>query len=211
MKLYDTPLAPNPRRVRWFMAEKGIEDIEIVTLNLMKGEHRTPEYLGKAGLPNVPALELDDGTMITESVAICRYLESRYPEPNLFGRTPEETAVVEMWTRRGEMLVATPMMVGVRHTHPAMGALEQQNPAVGEYNKEAALRACRILDRRLAESEWLAGDRLTIADIIAFIGLDFGRMIKLVPPEDLSHLGRWMAVMRARPAAKAGMPQPQAA
>ena len=141
MKLYDTPLAPNPRRVRWFMAEKGIDDVEVVSLNLIKGEHKTPDYLSKAGLANVPALELDDGTTITESVAICRYLESRYPEPNLFGRTPEETALIEMWMRRAEMLVATPLMVGVRHTHPAMAALEQQNPAVGEYNKEAATRA----------------------------------------------------------------------
>ena len=99
MKLYDTPLAPNPRRVRWFMAEKGIEDIEIVPLNLIQGDHKTPDYLERAGLPNVPALEMDDGTTITESVAICRYLESRYPEPNLFGRTPEETAVIEMARR----------------------------------------------------------------------------------------------------------------
>ena len=96
MKVYDTPLAPNPRRVRWFMAEKGINDIEVVTLNLMEGQHRTPDYLRKAGLPNVPMLELDDGTCITESVAICRYLESRYPSPNLFGRTPEATAVIEL-------------------------------------------------------------------------------------------------------------------
>ena len=79
MKIYDTPLAPNPRRVRWFMAEKGITDVEVVTLNLFEGQHKTPEYLGKAGLPNVPMLELDDGTCITESVAICRYLESKYP------------------------------------------------------------------------------------------------------------------------------------
>lgn len=211
MKLYDTPLAPNPRRVRWFMAEKGIKDIEIVTLNLIQGEHKTPEYLSKAGLANVPALELDDGTTITESVAICRYLESRYPEPNLFGRTPEETAVIEMWLRRAEMLVATPFMLGVRHTHPALAALETQNPTVAEYNREAGLRACKVLDRRLGESEWLAGDRLTIADIVAFIGIDFGRMIKLAPPEELKHLARWMEAMRARPAAKAGMPQPQAA
>lgn len=211
MKLYDTPLAPNPRRVRWFMAEKGIDDIEVVTLNLIQGEHKTPEYLAKAGLANVPALELDDGTTITESIAICRYLESRYPEPNLFGRTPEETAVIEMWTRRAEMLVATPMMLGVRHTHPALAALEKQDPIIAEYNKQSALRACRILDRRLAESEWLGGARLTIADIVAYIGLDFGRMIKLAPPEELSHLGRWMAVMRERPASKAGMPQAQTA
>jgi glutathione S-transferase len=205
MKLYDTPLAPNPRRVRWFMAEKSITDIEVVQLNLIKGEHKTPDYLAKAGLPNVPALELDDGTTITESVAICRYLESRYPEPNLFGRTPEETALIEMWMRRAEMMVATPMMLGVRHTHPALAALEQQNAAVGDYNTEAGLRALKFFDRRLGESEWLAGDRLTIADIIGFVGLDFGRLIKVTPPPELTNVGRWHAAMSARPAAKAGM------
>lgn len=205
MKLYDTPLAPNPRRVRWFMAEKGIEDIEIVRLNLMEGGHKTAGYLAKAGLPNVPALEMDDGTTITESVAICRYLESRYPEPNLFGRTPEETAVIEMWTRRAEMLVATPIMVGVRHTHPAMAALETQNPAVAEHNMASGMRALKLLDRRLAESEWLGADRLTIADIVGFIGIDFGRLIKVRPPEDLAHVARWAQAMRERPAAKAAM------
>lgn len=207
MKLYDTPLAPNPRRVRWFMAEKGIEDIEIETLNLMEGTHKTPSYIRKAGLPNVPMLELDDGTCITESIAICRYLESRYPEPNLFGRTPKETAVIEMWTRRAEMLVATPLMLGVRHTHPMMGKLEQQNPEVGDYNLKAGVKALKVLDRRLSDSEWLAADRLTIADIVAFVGLDFGRMIKLQPPEELTHVCRWHAAMKARPAAAAGMPQ----
>ena len=206
MKLYDTPLAPNPRRVRWFMAEKGIDDVEVVVLNLMEGHHKTPDYLAKAGLANVPMLEMDDGTCITESIAICRYLESRYPEPNLFGRTPEETAVIEMWMRRGEMLVATPMMVAVRHMHPAMGRLEQQDPAVGAYNKEAATRALKVLDRRLAEGEWLAADRLTIADIVTFVGIDFGRMIKFRAPDDLVHVERWAAAMKSRPAAAAGMP-----
>jgi glutathione S-transferase len=209
MKLYDTPLAPNPRRVRWFMAEKGIEDLEVVTLNLIKGEHKTPDYLAKAGLANVPALELDDGTTITESIAICRYLESRYPEPNLFGRTPQETAVIEMWLRRAEMMVATPLMLGVRHTHPALAALEQQNPAIGDYNKQAGLKALKVLDRRLAEREWLAADRLTIADIVGFVGLDFGRLIKLSAPPELTNVGRWAEAMRSRPAAKAGMPAPQ--
>jgi len=207
MKIYDTPLAPNPRRVRWFMAEKNITDIEVITLNLMEGQHKTPAYLAKAGLANVPMLEMDDGTCVTESVAICRYLESRYPEPNLFGRTPEEAAVIEMWLRRVEMMVATPLMIGVRHTHPAMGALEQQVPPVGEYNLQAATRALKVLDRRLAESPWLAGDRLTIADIVAFIGLDFGRMIKFRVPDELTNVARWADAMRARPAAAAGMPQ----
>jgi glutathione S-transferase len=207
MKVYDTPLAPNPRRVRWFMAEKAIDDVEVITLNLMEGQHKTPDYLAKAGLANVPMLEMDDGTCITESIAICRYLESRYPEPNLFGRTPEETAVIEMWMRRAEMMVATPLMIGVRHTHPAMGALEQQTPVVGEHSLQGAVRALKVLDRRLGESEWLAADRLTIADIVAFTGVDFGRMIKFRPPEELTHVCRWAEAMRTRPAAKAGMPQ----
>jgi len=211
MKIYDTPLAPNPRRVRWFMAEKAITDIEVVTLNLLEGQHKTPEYLAKAGLANVPMLELDDGTCVTESIAICRYLESLYPEPNLFGRTPMETAIIEMWMRRAEMLVATPLMIGVRHTHPAMGALEQQVPAIGEHNITGATRALKVLDRRLGESEWLGAERLTIADIVAFVGLDFGRMIKFRPPEEMAHVARWAEAMRARPAAKAGMPERSAA
>ena len=211
MKLYDTPLAPNPRRVRWFMAEKGIDDIEVVTLNLFEGQHKTPEYLAKAGLANVPMLEMDDGTCITESIAICRYLETRYPEPNLFGRTPEETAVIEMWMRRAEMMVATPLMIGVRHTHPAMGALEAQVPAIGEHNLAGATRAFKLLDRQLEGQDWIAADRLTIADIVAFVGIDFGRMIKFRLPEDLANVVRWADAMRARPAAKAGMPERSAA
>ena len=207
MKLYDTPLAPNPRRVRWFMAEKGIEDIEVVTLNIMQGEHKTPDYLEKAGLANVPMLELDDGTCITESVAICRYLESRYPEPNLFGRTPEETAVIEMWMRRGELMVSLPFMNMVRHSHPAMAALEAQSPDVAERSRAGGLGGLKVLDRRLAEHAWLAGERITIADIVAFSGLDFGRMVKFQAPEELAHVTRWVAAMRERPAAKAGMPQ----
>ena len=211
MKLYDTPLAPNPRRVRWFMAEKGITDIEVITLSLMEGQHRTPEYVAKAGLANVPMLEMDDGTCITESIAICRYLESRYPEPNLFGRTPAEVAVIEMWMRRAEMMVATPMMVGVRHTHPAMGALEAQVSVIGEHSLAGATRALAVLDRRLAEREWLAAERLTIADIVAFVGIDFGRMIKFRLPDDLTQVARWADAMRDRPAAKAGMPARPAA
>lgn len=202
MKLYDTPRAPNPRRVRWLMVEKGIEDVEVVTLNLMEGQHRDPAYVAKTGLAQVPLLELDDGTCISESLAICRYLESRYPEPNLFGRTPEETAFIEMWTRRAEMMLATPFMIGVRHTHPAMAALEQQDPAIGAYNLDAARRALKVFDRRLAESQWIAGDRLTIADIVAFIGYDFARgMVKFQVPEDLTNVARWIEDMKARPAA----------
>lgn len=205
MKLYDTPFAPNPRRVRWVMAEKGVDDIEIVAVDLMKGEHKQPAYLEKAGLAQLPALEFDDGTVVTESIAICRYLESRRPEPNLFGRTPQETAVIEMWLRRAEMLVATPMMLWVRHTAPPLAVLEQQNAAVAAYGQAKGLEGLKVLDERLAGRDWLAAERITIADIVAFIGMDFARMVRFRPPDALANLGRWAEAMRARPAAKAGM------
>jgi glutathione S-transferase len=202
MKIYDTPRAPNPRRVRLFMIEKGIEDVEIVPVSLLEGAHKQPDYLQKAGLANVPMLEMDDGTCITESLAICRYLESVYPEPNLMGRDPKETAIIEMWTRRAEMMVATPLMMAVRHTHPALGALEKQNPAIGEANAESGTRALKIFDRRLAESEWIAADRLTIADIVAFASIDFARMIRFRPPEELTHVNRWLEAMKGRESVK---------
>lgn len=204
MKLYDSRLAPNPRRVRVFMAEKGITDIEVIQVDLMKGEHKTPEYLTKVGIGNSPALELDDGTVITESVAICRYLESVYPEPNLFGRDPKETAVIEMWTRRAEMMLATPLMMAVRHGHPALAALETQVPEVAQNNRKGAERSIKFFDRRLAETPFIAGDRVTIADIVAMSGIDFSRMVQFEPPETATNVRRWIAAMRARPSAQAG-------
>jgi glutathione S-transferase len=203
MKVYDAAIAPNPRRVRWVMAEKGITDIEVVPVSIPEGEHKRADYLAKAGLPNLPMLEMDDGTTITESIAICRYLESGYPEPNLFGRDARETAVIEMWTRRAEMLVATPFMLGVRLSHPGFAALERPAPEVAAWNQQNGLAALKVLDRRLGESEWLACGRLTIADIVAFIGIDFARIVRLRPPEELVNVGRWAAAMRERPAAKA--------
>lgn len=205
MKLFDSQRAPNPRRVRWCMAEKGIDDIEIVPVDIMKGEHRTPAYRAQAGVSHVPMLELDDGTAITESIAICRYLESRYPEPNLFGRDATEIAVIEMWMRRAEMLLATPMMLAVRHSHPALAALEQQVPEIAAAQLATAQHALKVFDRRLGESDFIAGDRLTIADIVAFTGLDFARMVKFRADESLVHLARWAETMRERPAASAGM------
>jgi len=205
MKVYFSKRAPNPRRVSWVIAEKGASEIEQIDIDLLKGEHKTPEYLEKVGIPNVPALEMDDGTVITESIAICRYLESKYPEPNLFGRTPEETAVIEMWSRRAEMMLATPLMLTVRHTHPALAVLEKQVPEVAEANRTAAERSLKTFERQLAKAAFIAGDRITIADIIAFIGFDFARMAKFAIPETMPNLTRWAAAMRARPAAAAGV------
>ena len=204
MKLYDSRRAPNPRRVRWFMAEKGIDDIEIVDVDLFAGAHRTPEYLERAGLPHVPALTTDEGVTFTESIAICRYLEALRPEPNLFGRDIDETAWIEMWTRRAEMMAATPLMLTVRYSHPALAALEPPSPEMSERNRQNAERALAVFDRRLADSQWLAGERITIADGVLFIGIDFARMVKFRPPETLAHLARWLEAMRARPSASAG-------
>lgn len=205
MKLYSSFRAPNPRRVLWVMAEKGVTDVEIVEVDLLAGEHRSPAYREKVGVPHVPALELDDGTCISESVAICRYLEALHPEPNLFGRDPKEQAIIEMWTRRAEIYLSNPMMLAVRHTHPALAALETPQPMVAEYNRVAAERFMKTLDRRLEGREFVAADRLTIADIVGFVGLDFARLIKYRPPAELENLGRWLETMRQRPAAGAGV------
>lgn len=205
MKLYTSHRAPNPRRVRWVMAEKGIGDVELVEIDILTGEHKTPEYRARVGVPHVPALELDDGTTISESVAIGRYLEALHPEPNLFGRDPREQAVIEMWTRRCEFYLANPIMLSVRHSHPALAALEAtQMPQLADYNRVAAEKFMKTLDRRLADHEFIAADRFTIADIVAVVGLDFARLIKYRPPEELIHLARWLEAGRARPAAKAG-------
>jgi glutathione S-transferase len=204
MKLYSSGRAPNPRRVRWFMAEKGIADIEVIDVDLLKGEHRSAEYVGRAGIAQAPALTLDDGDTITESVAICRYLESLYPEPNMFGRTAKETAVIEMWTRRAEMLCATPLMLAVRHGHPALAALETQVPEVAANNRAQGERSLTFFDRRLAQSPWIAAERVTIADGVLFVGMEFARLVRFAIPEELTHLAAWQKTMRERDSAKAG-------
>jgi glutathione S-transferase len=152
----------------------------------------------------VPALELDDGTTISESIAISRYLEALHPEPNLFGRGPEETAVIEMWMRRCEMYLANPLMMYVRHTHPALSALEAPKPEIAEYNLAAAERFMGRLDEQLAGRGFIAAERITIADIVALIGIDFARLVKYRPPEALVNLNRWAEGLRARPAASSG-------
>jgi glutathione S-transferase len=171
MKLYDSRRAPNPRRVRWFMAEKGIEDVEIIDVDLFAGDHREPDYLARAGFAHVPALTVDEGETITESIAICRYLEAVYPLPNMFGLEPWETAWIEMWTAR---------------------------------NRQDAERALKVFDERLGQSEWLGAQRITMADGVLFIGLDFARLVKFQPPEDLVHLNRWLTAIRARRGRRAG-------
>ena len=204
MKLYTTRLAPNPRRVSWIIAEKNIGDIEIVEVNLLAGEHKQSAYRDRFGLGHLPGLELDDGTCFTETLAIGRYLEALYPEPNLYGHAAREQVLIEMWTRRAEIYLANPMMMYVRMTHPALAALEAPQPEVGAYNKVGAEKFMKAMNRHLEHNEYLAG-RFSVADIVGAVGIDFGRLVKYRPPEELAHLNRWLSACLERPAAKAGL------
>lgn len=203
MKLYVAPYAPNPRRVMMFLAEKDITNIEIVRINLQEGEHRTEVFKKKSPLSQIPVLELDDGRAITESRAICTYIEALQPEPNLMGRDAFERAVIEMWDRRMELLFSVPLMAWVRHGNPVMGAVERnQNAEVASYNQGQAMRMAKWLNSELASRAWIAGDRFTIADITAVCGMDFAKMMNWRPGDDLPNLKRWRETFASRAAGK---------
>lgn len=202
MKLYDTPMAPNPQRVRIFLAEKGIE-VPTVEVNLMKGEHRSDDYRKIAPNMRVPALELDDGTIILESVAICRYFEEIQPEPPLFGTGAVERAQVEAWNRRMELEFFMPTAMTFRHLHPAGAALEGQISEYGESQKAIALKRMDILDKELADKEFIAGNNFTVADITAAVTIGFGKVSKHYIAEDQKNLARWYDQVSARPSMSA--------
>lgn len=200
MKLYDGGRAPNPRRVRIFLAEKGIT-VPTEQVDLGKLEQRSDAFSAINPIQRVPALVLDDGTVITESIAICRYFDALHPEPPLFGRGPLETALVEMWQRRVELHLLTVVSHAFRHLHPAMAALEvPQVAAWGEANKPRALEFLAFLDAELAQRPYVAGARYSVADITAVVAVDFMKPAKIAVPDGLAHLRRWHAEVSARPA-----------
>jgi len=203
MKLYVAPYAPNPRRVLMFLAEKGVSGIDIVSLHLQEGEHRTPEFRAKSPLSQIPTLELDDGRCLTESRAICGYIEALHPEPNLMGRDAFERAFIEMWDRRMELLFSMPLMMWVRHGNPVLAAVERnQNAEVASYNQGQAMRMAKWLNAELADRPWIAGDRFTIADITAACGVDFAKMNRWRPGDDMPNLRRWREAIGERAAGK---------
>ncbi|MGF1550974.1 MAG: glutathione S-transferase family protein [Paracoccaceae bacterium] len=202
--LYDQPRAPNPRRLNIALAEKGVA-VERVVLDLMKNEHRSPEVLARTGHPAVPALVLDDGTVLTETVAILRYVEALHPEPNLLGRDVLEQATIEMWQRRVEFGLFAAVAACFRHTNRHLAVLEDQVPEWGEINRRRIRGHLEALDARLGNRDWIAADRLTVADITAIVALDFLRIVKEAEPDDLPGLTAWAARMRARPSWRAGM------
>lgn len=203
MKLYNSNLAPNPRRVRIFLAEKGVS-IERVEVDLGKLEHKKPEFAALNPFQTIPVLELDDGTRIAESIAICRYIEALWPEPNLFGVTPIEQAMIEMWQRQLELRLLLPIAQVLRHTHPHMA--EMENPQVPEWavvNRPRALQAMAIVDEILGDRPFIAGERFTIADVTGLVALDFARPARIAIPPELVHLNRWHQALKARPSAAA--------
>ena len=206
MQLYIAPRAPNPRRVQMFMAEKNITDINLVNVDLNQGEHRGAAFLAKSPQAKVPALELDDGRVLTETRAICTYLEGLYPEPNLMGHDFEEKAFIEMADRRVEWTLLLGAANAIRHTHPGLAALEQpQFPAFGQSQLEKLKENAKVFDRILQTHTWMAGPRFTVADITAFCTLEFARgLLKFSPAQEGLHaLQAWRDRVNERDSARA--------
>ncbi|MGE3244704.1 MAG: glutathione S-transferase family protein [Beijerinckiaceae bacterium] len=203
MKLYDAPLAPNPRRVRIFLAEKGIE-APLVQVDLGAREHWGPAFTALNPFQLVPVLELDDGTVIFESVAICRYFEEIHPEPPLFGTGPVGKAQVEMWNRAIEHELYRHVANAFRHSHPRMA--DREVPQIAELAATApskALATMARLDRVLEGRPFIAGEAFSVADITGLVTLDFLKLARMQIPDDMKSLRRWHAELAARPSAGA--------
>ena len=203
MLLYDSPNpAPNPRRVRIFAAEKGIE-LPTKEVSIPQREQKAPEFVAKNPRGQTPILELDDGTVIAESVAIMRYLEAERPQPPLFGVTPREIAEIEMWNRRVEMILMPTIAAVWVHSHPYTAALPGRNAEWGEANRPRVADAFRFFDSSLADKEFLAGDTYSAADILLQTSADFAEFIGCGMPDGCDHLRGWHQRVSARPSAKA--------
>ena len=203
MKLYGAPNpAPNPRRVRVFLAEKGV-DLPEIAVDMRSGAHKAPEFLAKNPAGQLPVLELDDGRTLSESVAICRYLEALHPSPPLFGRDAFEAAEIDMWVRRVEFLVTSPVGMFWRHAHPFTATLIEQFRDFGESNRANTQRAMQWLDRQLAARDYVAGEGFSMADICALTTVDFADFIGLDPLADRPALADWRARVGERPSTAA--------
>ncbi len=193
------------------MKEKGV-DIELVPTPLIKRTHKAPEHLARNPLGQVPVLELDDGSHLSESVSICRYLEELHPEPNLFGRDAKERVIIDMWLRRVEFRLMVPLGQIWVHTHPftaavATQAFGQQFKDYGEANRKFFTGGCKLVDREIASREFIATDRYTMADIVAQTTFDFARFIGVDIPEDCAHLTAWYGRVGSRPSATFDVPE----
>ncbi len=209
MKLYDCSTAPSPRRVRIFLAEKGIS-VPTVQVDLRNGEQFSPEFRAINPECTVPVLELDNGTRIADILGICRYFEELYPEPRLMGRTAEQKAVIEGWQRRLERDGFYATMEAFRNSTPGLkshalpGAESyEQIPALAERGRMRIQHFFTLLNARLSDPEFVCGKQFTVVDITGMVTVDFCTWVKLKPPDHLGHLNRWHSAVSARPSAKA--------
>ena len=203
VKLYNHAVAPNPRRVRIFAAEKGIE-LSLEEVDILAGQSRTPEFLAKNSSGGVPVLEFDDGSYLSESVAICRYLEVLHPEPNLLGRDVREQAEIERWNRRMELELFAAIGRTVQNTSSIFQGRFKQFPDYGEAQRAVVHQRFERMDRELNGHQFVASDRFTIADITALVAIDIGsRLAEIKIPPELTHLTRWHQAVSSRPSAKA--------
>lgn len=198
MKLYTTKIAPNPRRVHIFLAEKGIE-VESIEIDLAGKGNLSADFIARNPLARVPVLEFDDGSYLAESIAICRYFEEVQPEPPLFGTDARDRANVEMWNRRMEFEILAQVSGCFRHSHPYWEGRITQVAEFGDLCRKTVLERMAWLDGEIANREFIAGDRFTVADITAFCGIALGRIPKIYIPEELTSLKRWYEAVGARP------------
>jgi glutathione S-transferase len=213
VKLYQDKRAPNPRRVRIFLAEKGLDTVEglaahgmsleRVDLEIGKDEHRAEWFLAKQPLGWLPVLELDDGRILRESIAICRWFEETVPEPSLFGQGAWQRAEIEMWNRHVELELYFPIMFAFRHGHPVWQGKLEQIPAFAAQSRQQAAERMAWLDRELAGRPFIAGEGFSVADITALCALDFGKLANLRVTAELPNLHRWYQAVSARPSARA--------
>ena len=203
MKLFIAPRAPNPRRVLMFLVEKGVQ-LPLETVDLNAQEHKSAAFRAKSPLARIPALELDDGRVLTETRAICTWLEGRHPEPNLMGQDATERAFIEMADRRVEWYFMLPIGNCIRHTHPGLAPLEQpQFPDFGRSQGEKLRETAAWLDTELQRQPWIAGERFTIADITAFCAIEFAKLMRFnAGAEGFTALQAWRDRVAERPSAR---------
>lgn len=202
MKLYDSTPAPNPRRVRIFLAEKAIE-VPLEAVDIRNRINRQPAFRQKNPFGTIPVLELDDGSCISESIAICRYFEELHPDPPLFGVGARERADVEMWNRRVELILFNAIGMVWQHGSPLTAAVVKQIPDNVEPNRRRAAQFLSVLDTALTDRPFLAGERFSIADITALCAIDFARVVKIRPDPELAHVARWHREVSSRASAQA--------
>ena len=203
MKLYESKAAPNARRVRIFLHEKNINGIEFVQLDLQGGENLTKEFKAKNPLAKIPVLELDDGTAISESMAICKYFDELNPEKSLFGSSPLEKALIEQWQRRIELSLLMPTGMCFQHTSGYFKDRMNVFPEWGQECGNNVKKFLTFLDKHLASSPYIAGDEFSVADISALVTIDFNRINNIQIEDTQENLKRWYSDVSSRPSAKA--------